>query len=119
MLTRIPKIKNPAPRGGVFREETVSHSRVAVSETSVSLARAMSAASGGECDPQGFRIGAAHQSLHHFVAKAAWDDAAVLTAVRGHVLPAIMAHGPIRAWIVDDTGLPKKGKLSVGVARQY
>jgi hypothetical protein len=32
----------------------VSHSRVAVSETSVSLARAMSAASGGECDPQGF-----------------------------------------------------------------
>jgi SRSO17 transposase len=66
-----------------------------------------------------FRVGAAHQSLHHFVAKAAWDDAAVLTAVRGHVLPAIMAHGPIRAWIVDDTGLPKKGRLSVGVARQY
>jgi SRSO17 transposase len=39
--------------------------------------------------------------------------------VRDYVLPAIMAHGPIRAWIVDDTGLPKKGKLSVGVARQY
>ena len=29
-----------------------------------------------------FRVGAAHQSLHHFVAKAAWDDAALLTAVR-------------------------------------
>ena len=66
-----------------------------------------------------FRVGAAHQSLHHFVAKAAWDDAAVLRAVRDHVLPAIEAHGPIRAWIVDDTGLPKKGKLSVGVTRQY
>src|SRR3954451_7030375 len=66
-----------------------------------------------------FRVGAAHQSLHHFVAKASWDEAAVLTAVRGHVLPAIEAHGPIRSWIVDDTGLPKKGKLSVGVARQY
>src|SRR5919206_4997491 len=65
------------------------------------------------------RVGAAHQSLHHFVAKAAWDDAALLKAVRDHVLPALLERGPIRAWIVDDTGLPKKGRLSVGVARQY
>src|SRR3954452_12571864 len=66
-----------------------------------------------------FRVGAAHQSLHHFVAKAAWDDAALLRAVRDHALPALLERGPVRAWIVDDTGLPKKGKLSVGVARQY
>src|SRR3954468_3231360 len=65
------------------------------------------------------RVGAAHQSLHHFVAKAAWDDAALLRAVRDYALPAIEEHGPIRAWLVDDTGLPKKGRLSVGVARQY
>src|SRR3954464_3338006 len=65
------------------------------------------------------RVGAAHQSLHHFVAKAAWDDAALLAAVRAHALPVIEEHGPIRAWLVDDTGLPKKGRLSVGVARQY
>src|SRR4051812_37060696 len=65
------------------------------------------------------RVGAAHQSLHHFVAKAAWDDAALLAAVRAYALPAMLERGPIRAWIVDDTGLPKKGKLSVGVARQY
>src|SRR3712207_1558908 len=65
-----------------------------------------------------FRVGAAHQSLHHFVAKAAWDDAALLAAVRDHALPAIEARGPVRAWIVDDTGLPKRGRLSVGVARQ-
>src|SRR5436853_198888 len=65
------------------------------------------------------RVGAAHQSLHHFVAKAAWDDAALLRAVRDHALPAMLERGPVRAWLVDDTGLPKKGKLSVGVARQY
>jgi SRSO17 transposase len=66
-----------------------------------------------------FRAGAAHQSLHHFVAKAAWDDDALLAAVRAHALPAMLERGPVRAWLVDDTGLPKKGRLSVGVARQY
>src|SRR6186713_396008 len=65
------------------------------------------------------RVGAAHQSLHHFVAKAAWDDAALLEAVRDYAPPALLERGPIRAWIVDDTGLLKKGRLSVGVARQY
>src|SRR3954468_17046363 len=65
------------------------------------------------------RVGAAHQSLHHFVAKAAWDDAALLGAVRDYALPAMLERGPVRAWLVDDTGLPKRGRLSVGVARQY
>ncbi|WP_119680771.1 IS701 family transposase [Indioceanicola profundi] len=65
------------------------------------------------------RVQAAHQSLHHFVAKAPWNDAAVLQAVRETVLPTLQAHGSLRAWIIDDTGLPKKGTHSVGVARQY
>ena len=65
------------------------------------------------------RVQAAHQSLHHFVAKAEWSDDPVLAAVRERVLPIIARHGPIRALIVDDTGMPKKGRHSVGVARQY
>jgi SRSO17 transposase len=65
------------------------------------------------------RVGAAHQSLHHLVAKAGWSDEGVLAVVRAKVLPAIERQGPIRAWIVDDTGFPKKGTHSVGVARQY
>ncbi len=65
------------------------------------------------------RVQAAHQSLHHFVAKADWSDDALLAAVRNHVLPIIEQHGPIRGWMIDDTGIPKKGVHSVGVARQY
>src|ERR671921_2394878 len=68
-------------------------------------------------DPR--HVQATHQSLHHFVAKAPWDDAAVLTAVREQVLPALTRHGPITTWILDDTGFPKKGAHSVGVTRQY
>ena len=64
------------------------------------------------------RVQAAHQSLHHFVAKSEWSDDAMLAAVCARVLPIIEQHGPIPALIVDDTGMPKKGMHSVGVARQ-
>ena len=65
------------------------------------------------------RVAAKHQSLLHFVGQAPWSDEALMAQVRDHVLPLIERHGPIRAWIVDDTGFPKKGRHSVGVARQY
>ena len=60
-----------------------------------------------------------HQSLHHLVADAPWNDEAILEQVRGYVLSAMKAKGPVQAWIVDDTGFRKKGSHSVGVARQY
>jgi len=59
------------------------------------------------------------QSLHHLVAKAPWSDEVLLEQVRRHVSPAMQKQGPLVAWIVDDTGFPKKGKHSVGVTRQY
>jgi SRSO17 transposase len=68
-------------------------------------------------DPR--HVGAQHQSMHHFVANAEWDDAAVLRIARTHVLDAMERHGAAAGWIIDDTGIPKKGRHSVGVARQY
>lgn len=60
-----------------------------------------------------------HQSLHHLVADAPWNDEAVLDRALDFVLPAMLRRGPIVAWIIDDTGFPKKGRHSVGVTRQY
>ena len=60
-----------------------------------------------------------HQSLLHFVGNAPWSDASVLSKVWELTLPVMEKHGSIEAWILDDTGYPKKGKHSVGVARQY
>ena len=65
------------------------------------------------------RTAAQHQSLLHFVAQAPWSDQAMLRRVREHVLPSITRDEPIQAWIIDDTGFPKKGSHSVGVGRQY
>jgi SRSO17 transposase len=60
-----------------------------------------------------------HQSLHHLVADAPWSDKEVLSQVRHSVLLALQKQGSVVCWIVDDTGFPKKGSHSVGVARQY
>src|SRR5215813_6039916 len=68
-------------------------------------------------DPRHVR--ARNQSMHHFVANASWDDGAVLRIARETVLAALKRHGPVAAWLVADTGIPKKGRHSVGVARQY
>ena len=61
---------------------------------------------------------ARHQALHHFVAKADWSDQELLRRVCQWVVPKMdLSQGGW--WIIDDTGFPKKGSHSVGVARQY
>lgn len=64
-------------------------------------------------------VGRMHQSMHHLVADSPWDDKAMLSQVRAQVLPPLTKRGPVQAWIIDDTGFPKKGTHSVGVGHQY
>ena len=50
--------------------------------------------------------------------KAEWSDEEMLRRVAQWVVPGMdLERGAF--WIIDDTGYPKKGKHSVGVARQY
>jgi SRSO17 transposase len=65
------------------------------------------------------RVRAVHQAMHHFVAMSPWQDDVLLAKVREIVLPSIEKHGAITSWIIDDTGIPKKGIASVGVSHQY
>jgi SRSO17 transposase len=65
------------------------------------------------------RVQAKHQSLHHLIANAPWDDRDVVRVSRDWAFAEFERHAPIEAWVVDDSGIPKKGKHSVGVTRQY
>lgn len=68
-------------------------------------------------DPR--RVQARHQSMHHFVASAPWDEREVMRVARDYALEPLERHAPVGAWVLDDTGIPKKGRQSVGVTRQY
>lgn len=59
-----------------------------------------------------------HQALHHFVADSPWSDQRILDKAWQWVDSKIPATEQ-RYWVVDDTGIPKKGKHSVGVSHQY
>ena len=59
------------------------------------------------------RVSAKHQSLLHFVANAAWSNERVLRRIQELTLPIIEGSGAIEAWIIDDTGFPKKDPMGV------
>src|SRR4051812_2706950 len=68
--------------------------------------------------PMAERLGlSGHDQLHHFISSPAWDDAPLWRVVAEQVERQGGGEGAVL--VVDDSGLPKKGDLSVGVARQY
>ncbi len=62
------------------------------------------------------RCGGDVQALQQFVSRSPWDFLAIRRELAVQMLTAASPGG---AYIVDDTGFPKKGEHSVGVARQY
>ncbi len=56
------------------------------------------------------------QAVQQFVNQSPWDWLAVRRALAQTMVKQTPGGG---AWILDDTGFPKKGAHSVGVARQY
>ena len=68
--------------------------------------------------PMAARLGLpGHDQLQHFIASTAWDDAPLWT-VLAHEADRLVG-GADAYLVIDDTAVPKKGTLSVGVARQY
>ena len=61
--------------------------------------------------------GGNEQALQQFVNQSPWDPAPILAAYRARMAAAFATEGGVI--VVDDTGFPKQGKHSVGVARQY
>src|SRR5579871_7072774 len=62
------------------------------------------------------RVSSQHQSMLHLVGDSPWDDEEVLRGVCGYTLPKLMEASKENCLIVDDSGIVKKGKHSVGVA---
>jgi len=55
------------------------------------------------------------QCLQQFVNQSAWDELPVRRALARRMSKELQPE----AWVIDDTGFPKFGKMSAGVARQY
>jgi len=68
--------------------------------------------------PTLFRLGedgARYESLQQFLADSPWDSTVLVRACAERVAPEL----GVEAWVIDDTGIPKDGKHSPGVKRQY
>ena len=65
--------------------------------------------------PMAERLGVDHQGLQQFVSSSTW----AVEPVRERLARRAVAVIAPDAWVVDDTGFPKDGLASPGVARQY
>jgi SRSO17 transposase len=107
LLTRLGTFLDPF--GGCFsrRAQRTAASQYLEGLFNDSERKSMQAMHGHLSDPRNY------QALQHFITDSPWDAAAVWTQLRAQL--------PVRRGVlaIDDTGLPKQGRHSVGVKRQY
>ncbi|MGI5229650.1 IS701 family transposase [Actinoallomurus sp. CA-142502] len=65
--------------------------------------------------PMAERLGVDHQRLQQFMTSSTWDFVGVRRRLAARVEQVVA----LVAWVIDDTGFPKYGSSSPGVARQY
>src|SRR6266511_1110618 len=58
---------------------------------------------------------ARYESVQQFLADSPWDPDLLVRECAERVVPRI----GVQAWVIDDTGIPKCGRRSPGVKRQY
>ena len=61
--------------------------------------------------------GATPRALQRFLTEAPWDAEAVIAELQAYLAERLTA--PDAVFVLDETGFPKQGTKSVGVARQY
>lgn len=59
------------------------------------------------------------QSLSHFISNSPWQDEPLIEAIGKRGVELLCQDGVSGALILDESGIPKQGTESVGVARQY
>lgn len=59
------------------------------------------------------------QSLSHFISNSPWEDEPLIEAIGKRAVELLSQGGVSGALILDESGIPKQGTESVGVARQY
>ena len=62
--------------------------------------------------------GVDEQALHHFLSNSAWDYRSLMDDIAINVSSQI-GGSPSSCLIIDESAIPKKGKCSAGVSRQY
>ncbi|MFJ7071058.1 IS701 family transposase [Streptomyces sp. NPDC101115] len=65
--------------------------------------------------PMAERLGVDHQQLQQFMTSSTWPVEEVRARLAWRAVRAVRP----QVWVVDDTGFPKAGTASPGVARQY
>lgn len=67
--------------------------------------------------PDDIKVADLDQALQQYIGQSPWDDQVVMTTYRSTLARSFAS--PQGIFVVDDTGLPKQGKHSVGVSPQY